>query len=409
MGALSPSRTVSILGSTGSVGVSTLDLLEAVGRPVRIKALTGGRNVALLAEQALKWRPEVVVIADPAGVSELQQRLAGSGVAVEAGEAAVVSAAALPADWVMSSIVGFAGLAPTLAAVDAGAIVALANKESLVCAGPALLRRARMSGGALIPVDSEHSAIFQALDPRHAASVARLVLTASGGPFRTWSAERMAVATPEEAVAHPNWEMGRKISVDSATMMNKGLEMIEAAFLFGVEADRIDVVVHPESIVHSLVEYADGSSLAQLGTPDMRTPIAVAFAWPDRLAWPAPRLDLGQLGRLTFEAPDPVRFPALDLARQALRAGGAAPGLLNAANEVAVEAFLDRRIGYLDIAAIVSETLDKAGSKHLGDDMPDDSPDNALDDILERAREVDRIGRRLAEGAVKARLARGAA
>ena len=409
MGALSPSRTVSILGSTGSVGVSTLDLLEAVGRPVRIKALTGGRNVALLAEQALKWRPEVVVIADPAGVSELQQRLAGSGVAVEAGEAAVVSAAALPADWVMSSIVGFAGLAPTLAAVDAGAIVALANKESLVCAGPALLRRARMSGGALIPVDSEHSAIFQALDPRHAASVARLVLTASGGPFRTWSAERMAVATPEEAVAHPNWDMGRKISVDSATMMNKGLEMIEAAFLFGVEADRIDVVVHPESIVHSLVEYADGSSLAQLGTPDMRTPIAVAFAWPDRLAWPAPRLDLGQLGRLTFEPPDPVRFPALDLARQALRSGGAAPGLLNAANEVAVEAFLDRRIGYLDIAAIVSETLDKAGSKHLGDDMPDDSPDNALDDILERAREVDRIGRRLAEGAVKARLARGAA
>jgi len=409
VGALSPSRTVSILGSTGSVGVSTLDLLEAVGRPVRIKALTGGRNVALLAEQALKWRPEVVVIADPAGVSELQQRLAGSGVAVEAGEAAVVSAAALPADWVMSSIVGFAGLAPTLAAVDAGAIVALANKESLVCAGPALLRRARMSGGALIPVDSEHSAIFQALDPRHAASVARLVLTASGGPFRTWSAERMAVATPEEAVAHPNWDMGRKISVDSATMMNKGLEMIEAAFLFGVEADRIDVVVHPESIVHSLVEYADGSSLAQLGTPDMRTPIAVAFAWPDRLAWPAPRLDLGQLGRLTFEPPDPVRFPALDLARQALRSGGAAPGLLNAANEVAVEAFLDRRIGYLDIAAIVSETLDKAGSKHLGDDMPDDSPDNALDDILERAREVDRIGRRLAEGAVKARLARGAA
>jgi 1-deoxy-D-xylulose-5-phosphate reductoisomerase len=406
---LSPSRTVSILGSTGSVGVSTLDLLEAVGRPVRIKALTGGRNVALLAEQALKWRPEVVVIADPAGVSELQQRLAGSGVAIEAGDAAVVSAAALRADWVMSSIVGFAGLAPTLAAVDAGAIVALANKESLVCAGPALLRRARMSGGALIPVDSEHSAIFQALDPRHAASVARLVLTASGGPFRTWSAERMAVATPEEAVAHPNWDMGRKISVDSATMMNKGLEMIEAAFLFGVEADRIDVVVHPESILHSLVEYADGSSLAQLGTPDMRTPIAVAFAWPDRLAWPAPRLDLGQLGSLTFEAPDPVRFPALDLARQALRAGGAAPGLLNAANEVAVEAFLDRRIGYLDIAAIVSETLDKAGSKHLGDDMLDDRPDNALDDILDRAREVDRIGRRLAEGAVKARLARGAA
>lgn len=402
---MSPLRTVSVLGSTGSVGVSTLDLLEAIGRPVRIRALTGGRNVALLAEQALKWRPEVAVIADAALAGALKERLAGSGVAVEAGEAAVVAAAALPADWVMSSIVGFAGLAPTLAAADGGAVVALANKESLVCAGPGLLRRARMSGGAVIPVDSEHSAIFQALDPRHAASVARLVLTASGGPFRTWSAERMAAATPEEAVAHPNWDMGRKISVDSATMMNKGLEMIEAAFLFGVEADRVEVVVHPESIVHSLVEYVDGSSLAQLGAPDMRTPIAVAFAWPDRLAWPAPRLDLGQLGRLTFEPPDPVRFPALDLARQALRAGGPAPGLLNAANEVAVEAFLDRRIGYLDIAAIVSETLDKAGSKHLGDDMPDNRPD----DILELAREVDLTGRRLAAAAVQARRARGAA
>ena len=405
MGALSLSRTVSVLGSTGSVGVSTLDLLASIGRPVRIRALTGGRNAALLAEQARAWRPEVAVIADPAAAPELRERLAGTGIAVEAGEASVVAAAALPVDWVMSSIVGFAGLAPTLAAVDAGAVVALANKESLVCAGPALLRRARMAGGAVIPVDSEHSAIFQALDPRHAASVARLVLTASGGPFRTWSAERMAAATPEEAVAHPNWDMGRKISVDSATMMNKGLEMIEAAFLFGVEADRIDVVVHPESILHSLVEYADGSSLAQMGAPDMRTPIAVAFAWPDRVAWPAPRLDLGQLGRLTFEPPDPTRFPALDLARQALRAGGAAPGLLNAANEVAVEAFLDRRIGYLDIAAIVSETLAKAGSEHLGDDMLDQRPD----DILERARRVDREGRRLAAAAVVARGARGAA
>lgn len=405
MGPLSLSRTVSILGSTGSVGVSTLDLLASIGRPVRIRALTGGRNVALLAEQALAWRPEMVVVADPAGASELRDRLAGSGVAVEAGEAAIAAAAALPADWVMSAIVGFAGLAPTLAAVDAGAIVALANKESLVCAGPALLRRARMAGGALIPVDSEHSAIFQALDPRHAASVARLVLTASGGPFRTWSAARMAAATPEEAVSHPNWDMGRKISVDSATMMNKGLEMIEASFLFGVEADRIEVVVHPESILHSLVEYADGSSLAQLGPPDMRTPIAVAFAWPDRVAWPAPRLELGVLGRLTFEPPDPERFPALGLARQALCAGGAAPGLLNAANEVAVEAFLDRRIGYLDIAAIVSETLDKAGSEHLGDDMPD----QRSDDILEYARRVDRAGRRLAAAAVEARRARGAA
>lgn len=398
---MSLSRTVSILGSTGSIGVSTLDLFEALGRPVRIRALTGGRNVSLLAEQALSWRPELAVISDSALGPELEDRLRGSGVRVEAGEAAVCAAAGLPANWVMSAIVGFAGLAPTLAAVESGAVVALANKESLVCAGPALLRRARLAGGAVIPVDSEHSAIFQALDPQQAGSVSRLILTASGGPFRTWPAERMATATPEEAVAHPNWDMGRKISVDSATMMNKGLEMIEAAYLFGVDADRIDVVVHPESIIHSLVEYADGSTLAQLGAPDMRTPIAVAFAWPDRVAWPAPRLDLGALGRLTFEAPDSARFPALDLARQALRAGGAAPGLLNAANEVAVAAFLDRRIGYLDIAAIVSEALDKAGSEHLGDGM--------ADNILDQAQQIDRAGRRLAGQAVDARRARGAA
>lgn len=393
-------RTISILGSTGSVGVSTLDLLDSLGRPVRVRALTGGRNVARLADQALAWRPEVAVIADATLAGELATRLRGSGIAVEAGAAAVTAAAGLSADWVMSAIVGFAGLAPTLAAVDAGAVVALANKESLVCAGPALLRRARLAGGVVIPVDSEHSAIFQALDPQHAAQVSRLILTASGGPFRTWSMERMASATPDEAVAHPNWDMGRKISVDSATMMNKGLEMIEAAYLFGVDADRIEVVVHPESIVHSLVEYADGSSLAQLGAPDMRTPIAVAFAWPDRVAWPAPRLDLGAIGRLTFEAPDMQRFPALDLARQALREGGSAPGILNAANEVAVEAFLDRRIGYLDIAAIVSESLNKAGSEHLGDGM--------ADKILEQTQQIDRTGRRLAGLALDAR-SRGAA
>jgi 1-deoxy-D-xylulose-5-phosphate reductoisomerase len=398
MGTLSLPRTVSVLGSTGSVGVSTLDLLGTLGGPVRVRALTGGRNVSLLAEQALKWRPEVAVIADPEGVEELARRLRGTGIAVEAGEGAVRTAAALQADWVMSAIVGFAGLAPTLAAVESGAVVALANKESLVCAGPALLRRARLSGGAVIPVDSEHSAIFQTLDPTQASQVSRLVLTASGGPFRTWSSERMSAATPEEALAHPNWDMGPKISIDSATMMNKGLEMIEAAYLFGMEPDRIDVVIHPESILHSLVEYADGSSLAQLGAPDMRTPIAVALAWPDRVAWPAPRLDLGSLGRLTFEPPDENRFPALGLARQALRAGGPAPGLLNAANEVAVAAFLDRRIGYLDIAAIVSETLDKAGSENLGDDMAD----LMADDLLEQARCVDQAGRRLAQAAVSA-------
>jgi 1-deoxy-D-xylulose-5-phosphate reductoisomerase len=302
----------------------------------------------------------LAVIADPGGLDELAERLKGSGVAVEAGEGAVKAAAALPADWVMSAIVGFAGLAPTLAAVEAGAVVALANKESLVCAGPALLRRARLSGGAIIPVDSEHSAIFQALDPRQAALVSRLILTASGGPFRTWSSERMAAATPEEAIAHPNWDMGRKISVDSATMMNKGLEVIEAHWLFGVPVERLEVLIHPQSVIHSMVGYDDGSVLAQLGNPDMRTPIAYGLAYPERIEAGVSLLDLAATGTLTFDAPDLRRFPCLALAFDALRAGGTAPAVLNAANEVAVEAFLQRRIRFTDIAAVVADTLAQA-------------------------------------------------
>jgi 1-deoxy-D-xylulose-5-phosphate reductoisomerase len=314
-------RRVVILGSTGSVGVNTLDLMAHAEEPVEVLALTARRNVALLAEQARQWRPRLAVVEDEACLPELRARLMGSGVETAAGSDAIVQAAGEGADWVMSAIVGAAGLAPTLAAARRGSTIALANKESLVCAGPALLSISGKAGGRVIPVDSEHSAIFQVFAPEDHAQVRRLILTASGGPFRTWPREAMATATREQAVAHPNWSMGAKISVDSATMMNKGLEMIEASYLFGMKGDRIDVVIHPQSVVHSLVEYADGSTLAQLGPPDMRAPIACAWAWPRRMSWPAPRLDLAAVGQLTFEAPDEVRFPALAIARRALEAG----------------------------------------------------------------------------------------
>lgn len=387
-------RRVSILGSTGSIGVSTLDLLERSGAQIEVVALTAGRNVARLAEQALRWRPSVAVIEEQSLLDELKARLAGSGVEVACGAGAVEDVARREADWVMSAIVGFAGLAPTLAAARTGAIVALANKESLVCAGPSLLRIAKLAGGAVVPVDSEHSAIFQVFERANAERISRLILTASGGPFRTWSAEQMALATPEQALAHPNWSMGAKISVDSATMMNKGLEVIEACYLFSMPPERVDVLTHPQSIIHSMVEYADGSTLAQLGPPDMRTPIACAFAWPDRIAWDAPRLDLARIGSLTFEEPDPERFPALGLAKHALRLGAAGPGALNAANEIAVAAFLDRRIGFLDIAATVAETLerlDAAGAL------------SAEGEPLDLATETDLAARRIAAEVVSGR------
>jgi len=391
VGPLSLPRRVSVLGSTGSVGVSTLDLFERSGVEVEVAALVGGRNVGKLAEQALRWRPQVAVISDEAALPELRERLKGSGVAAAAGVAAVNEAAAADAQWVMSAIVGFAGLAPTLAAARTGAVVALANKESLVCAGPALLRTAKLAGGAVIPVDSEHSAIFQVLEPLNAQHVARLILTSSGGPFRTWAREQMAYATPEQAVLHPNFNMGAKISVDSATMMNKGLEVIEAAYLFAMPPERVDVLIHHQQIIHSLVEYSDGSTLAQLGPPDMRPPIACAFAWPDRLPWPAPRLDLVSAGPLTFEAPDDSRFPALRIAKEALGAGGGAPASMNAANEVAVAAFLDRSIGFLDIAAAVAETLERMEAGHLF---------GTSNDALECARENDATARRVADAVV---------
>jgi 1-deoxy-D-xylulose-5-phosphate reductoisomerase len=335
------------------------------------------------------------VIQDEQALPELRERLSGSGIRVEAGSQAVADVAAADAQWVMSAIVGFAGLAPTLAAARAGAVIALANKESLVCAGPSLLRTAKLAGGAVVPVDSEHSAIFQVLDPGVADQVSRLILTSSGGPFRNASRAEMAAATPAQALAHPNFSMGAKISIDSATMMNKGLEVIEAAYLFSMPPERIEVLVHPQQIIHSLVEYADGSTLAQLGPPDMRPPIACAFAWPDRLPWPAPRLDL-TAGPLTFEAPDLDRFPSLRLAKAALSAGGGAPAALNAANETAVAAFLDRRIGFLDIAAAVAETLERMdkGGRYAKGNEP-----------LDCARENDATARRIA-GEVIAGLGR---
>ena len=366
-----------------------MDQIEAAGAGTfEVIALTGGANIARLVEQARRWQPKLAVTADPARLEALRDGLAGTGVAVAAGEAAIIEAATAPVDWIMAAIVGAAGLRSAWAAASTGGTLALANKESLVCCGPALIHRVKQAGGRLIPVDSEHSAIHQVFPHDAPEQVAKLVLTASGGPFRTLPREALGAITPEQAVAHPNWSMGAKISVDSATMANKGLETIEAAYLFDMPAERIEVVVHPESIIHSMVEYIDGSTLAQMGPPDMKTPIAFALGWPDRIAWKAPRLDLARLGQLTFEAPDEARFPALKLARQALEAGGVAPIVFNAANEVAALAFLDRRLGFLNIAAVVADTL----SRVTGPGAVSSS-----NDACDAALEVDAQARRTAE------------
>ncbi len=354
-------KTISVLGSTGSVGTQTIELLGDRDA-FRVRALVGGRNAALLAAQARALRAEVAVISDPACYPELRDALAGSGTEAACGEAAVLAAAALTADWTMAAITGAAGLPATLAAIRRGQSVALANKEALVCAGEVMLRAVRDAGATLLPVDSEHNAIFQALADGNRHCVEKIVLTASGGPFRLATLDEMAQATPEVARRHPVWSMGAKISIDSATLMNKGLELIEAARLFDLPEQQIGVLVHPQSVVHGLVFYHDGSVLAQLGSPDMRVPIAHTLAWPQRMATPAGRLDLAALGRLDFSEPDLVRFPALRLAREALRAGGGAPTILSAANEVAVDGFLQRRIGFLDIAALVARVLDRLGT-----------------------------------------------
>jgi 1-deoxy-D-xylulose-5-phosphate reductoisomerase len=384
-------RTVTVLGSTGSVGTQTVQLLAASPDLFRVRALVGGRNVRVLSEQAIALHAERAVIADPSCHAALRAALAGSRVQVASGAEAVIEAASLDADWTMAAITGAAGLAPTLAAIRRGKYVALANKEALVCAGEVMLRAVREAGATLLPCDSEHNAIFQSLADGNRDSVEKIILTASGGPFRTASLEEMAKATPEAALRHPVWSMGAKISIDSATMMNKGLEIIEAARLFGLAADAIGVLVHPQSIVHGMVCYRDGSVLAQLGSPDMRIPIAHTLAWPGRIATPSPRLDLAAVARLDFMEPDLVRFPSLRLARETLVAGGGAPAILNAANEIAVEAFLQRKIGFLDIAGTVAQVLDMLGTP----------PADTLDEVIA----LDQGARRAADRFAAARAA----
>jgi len=352
-------KTVTILGATGSVGTSTLDLIEREPDRFGVRALTANCDVERLAAAARRTRAELAVVADETCLPALREALRGTDTAVAGGAQAVCDAARSGADLTVGAIVGCAGLRPVMAAVEQGGTVVIANKEPLVSAGELVVDAARRFGATLLPADSEHNAIFQCFDPAQAKHVRRIILTASGGPFREWSLERMRDVTPQQAVAHPNWTMGAKISVDSATMMNKGLELIEAARLFPVDPDRIEIIVHRQSLVHSLVEYADGSVLAQLGPADMRTPIAYCLAWPERMATPMAPLDLVAVGRFDFEAPDDQRFPALALARRALTAGGARPAILNAANEVAVAAFLSGKIGFLEIAAIVADTLDR--------------------------------------------------
>lgn len=374
-------RSVSVLGSTGSIGCSTIDLLLAEPDRFQVRALVGGRNVALLAEQARALRAELAVINDESLLDELRTLLRGSGVQAAAGRRAVIEAAAMEADWTMAAITGAAGLEPTLAATRNGKAIALANKEALVSAGDVMLREVAAAKAELLPVDSEHNAIFQSLTGSAIGTVDKIILTASGGPFRCASLETMRAATPEHALKHPTWSMGAKITIDSASMANKGLEVIEAARLFGLGDSQIDVLVHPQSAVHGLVQFRDGSLIAQLGAPDMRVPIANTLAWPDRMQTNAPRLDLAALARLDFEAPDEQRFPALRLAREALRAGAASPTIFSAANEIAVEAFLDRRIGFLGIPETIAHAMEVLGAPSL----------DTLDDVLHWDAEARRV------------------
>ncbi|CAI9119422.1 1-deoxy-D-xylulose-5-phosphate reductoisomerase [Brytella acorum] len=360
-------RSVTVLGSTGSIGGSTIDLLLSNPDHFSVRALVGGKNVQVLAEQAKALNAEFAVINDEAQGEALKALLAGTGIRTGSGRAAVLEAASIPADWTMAAITGAAGLEPTLASTRNGGAIALANKEALVCAGDVMLRAVKAAGATLLPVDSEHNAIFQSLAGAPIGSVEKIVLTASGGPFRTASLETMRAATVEMALKHPTWTMGAKITIDSASMANKGLEVIEAARIFDLAESQIDVLVHPQSAVHGMVQFRDGSLIAQLGAPDMRVPIANTLAWPYRMETNAPRLDLAMLRRLDFEAPDMIRFPALRLAREALRAGGAAPTIFSAANEIAVEAFLTRRIGFLAIGDVISASMDALGAPVVDD------------------------------------------
>jgi len=380
-------KRVSILGSTGSVGCNTVRLIEENPQNFQVETLTANTNVADLAAQAVRLQARKAVIADAKLYQDLKARLEGTDIEVAAGAQALHEAAATPVDWIMSSIVGAAGLKPTMAAIRSGATVALANKEALVCAGDLVMDQVLSSGATLLPVDSEHNAIFQVLEIRQMQAVKRLILTASGGPFRTFSKDDMKAVTRAQALSHPNWDMGAKISIDSATMMNKGLELIEAYHLFPVGKDQIDILVHPQSVIHSMVEYGDGSILAQMGSPDMRTPISYTLGWPDRLIFNTEKLDFAKIAQLTFEAPDLDRFPALKLAMDALQAGKSAPAILNAANEIAVQGFLDGEIDFLEIAQVVSDVMDRADFSHMA----------SIDDVFEQ----DRQGRNLANQALK--------
>jgi 1-deoxy-D-xylulose-5-phosphate reductoisomerase len=381
-------RSITVLGATGSIGSSTIDLIKRNPERYRVEAVTAGHNAAELAKVAREVRARVAVVADPAAYDALKSALAGSGIEAAAGLQALVEAAVRPADWVMASIAGAIGLKPTLAAIERGMTVALANKECLVCAGGLFMRRAAAKGARVLPVDSEHNAIFQALCSGPRDGVKRIVLTASGGPFRTWSMEQIRAATPQQALKHPNWSMGPKVTIDSASLMNKGLELIEAHHLFSLPSSRIDVIVHPQSLVHGLVEYRDGSLIAQLGSPDMRIPIAHCLAWPERIDGPAVRLDLAKARELTFEDPDLTRFPALGIARRAMEAGGAAPTVLNAADEIAVAEFIAGRIPFMAIPALVEATLDAAAKRGLLSEP----------DTIEAALAVDHDARLLARG-----------
>ncbi len=376
-------KTVTVLGSTGTIGQNTLKIIEWQNGAMELNAITAGNNVALLIEQAKRFKPKLAVIAESSHYAELKNALTGTGVEVACGSQAVIDAAALDADIVMSAIVGAAGLKPTLAAISKGTTVALANKECLVCAGELVMKEVAKHKATLLPVDSEHSAIFQLLDEHNIAHVATVTITASGGPFRGWSMEQMRGVTPAQAVKHPNWTMGAKISVDSATLMNKGLELIEAFHLFPLAAEQLQVLVHPQSIIHCLVQMVDGSVLAQLSMPDMCTPIAYAMAWPQRIAAPVKKLDLAAIGKLEFSAPDADAFPAVRIAREVLNSGGSAATVLNAANEVAVNRFLKNEIGFLDIVAIVEKTLGRLAA----------CPLNTIDDVFD----CDAQARRFAE------------
>jgi 1-deoxy-D-xylulose-5-phosphate reductoisomerase len=351
-------RSVTVLGATGSIGDSTMDLLRGARERYRVEAVTGNSNVQGLAKLAREFNARFAAVADPSRLSELREALAGSGIECGAGESAVIEAAARPADWVMAAVSGAAGLKPALAAVDRGATVALANKECLVCAGDFFMERAAKAGACILPSDSEHNALFQALASGNRDELVRVIITASGGPFRAWAASEIEQATLAQALKHPNWSMGQKITIDSASMMNKGLEVIEAAYLFSLKPDEIDVLVHPQSIIHGMVEFSDRSVVAQLGAPDMRIPIAHCLGWPDRIKGPSARLDLAKIGQLTFEAPDFQRFPGLRLAYEALRTGQGATTVFNAANEVAVAAFIAGKIRFGAIARLVEATID---------------------------------------------------